>query len=140
MKETRWLRWKFPKRWFQKFGDVDFWELFDEYALSVYENSLVVITGGDPFTFQAIPQTITFGSNMLIYSPLSGGIITIAAVDSPFAVTAGESLYVETDHPIQNATLPLLAGTQENARWPKTLPMGGRVGASVYIRPNIVVT
>lgn len=137
MRETKWLRWKFPKRWFQKFGKVRFWELFDEYNLSVYENGVVVITGGAAFGFAPLTGALTYGADIQIYSPLSGGLITIAA--GGVTVAAGQSLYVETEHPIPTANKPLQAGSQKNARWHKTIPLGGRVGDNIFLRPDIVI-
>ena len=138
MRETKWLRWKFPKSWFQKYGKVKFWEIFDEYVLSIYENATVVITGGDPFTLDPLLGTISLGSAMLIYSPLSGGLITIPS-GSSVVLPDGQSLYVETKHPIKTATGALRAGSQKKARWHQTTPIGGRVGPTVYIRPDITV-
>jgi len=137
MRETKWLRWKFPKAWFQRFGKVRFWELFDEYNLSVYENGVVVITGGEAFGLTLLTNTLTYATDILIYSPLSGGLITIE--DGSVVIADGESLYVETEHPIKTATKVLRAGSQKNARWHKTIPLGRRVGDHVYIRPNIEV-
>jgi hypothetical protein len=137
MRETTLLRWKFPETWFKKYGKVKFWELFDEFNFSVYENGVVVITGGAAFGFVPITGVFTYANDILIYSPLSGGLITISAGNT--TVAAGESLYVETTHPIPTATLPLLAGSQKNARWHKTLPLGGRIGDVVHFRPNITV-
>jgi len=108
----------------------------DYGLLCMYESAALIFRGTDSIQLTPLTNTLSW-STFTVFSPISGGKITIPG--GSLAVPDGYLVYIRNiEHPIQNSTKSLTAGspTSRRTRRPTNLFLGGREGNNFYFFPD----